>query len=104
MRVSPRRPSELDQALLQRLEHRLTPGMHFELAIDALDMARHGLARHPEMACDLGIAEALADAPQTIDFPGRQLRRVQRHDGPSVTTLPRPAAASITALSPTTLT
>src|SRR5258708_19908902 len=90
MRVSPRRPSELDQALLQRLEHRLTPGMHFELAIDALDMARHGLARHPEMACDLGIAEALGDAPQNIDFPGRQLRRVQRRAPPRPPPPPAP--------------
>src|ERR1700686_3126113 len=75
-RASPRhRPSQPDQALLQRLEHRLAPGVDLELAIDVLDVARHGLARQSKMAGDFGVAESLGDTPQDIDFARRQFYR-----------------------------
>src|SRR3954470_22791395 len=72
-----RRRSQPDQALLHRLEHRLAAGMDFELAVDALDMSGHGLARQAEMAGDLGIAETLGDAPEDVDFARRQFGGVE---------------------------
>src|SRR5258708_16280548 len=69
-RASPRRrPSQPDQALLQRLEHRLAAGVNFELAVDVLDVAGPGLARQYEMAGDLGVAYSLGDTPEYIAFP-----------------------------------
>jgi hypothetical protein len=59
--------------LLQRLEHRLAAGVDFQLAVDVLDVAGHGLARQAEMAGDLGVAEALGDAPEDIDSRGVSL-------------------------------
>src|SRR5207249_6071788 len=80
--VPPSRPrrgrSQLYQALLNRLEHRLTAGMNLELAIDVLDMPGHGLARQAEMAGDLGVTETLGDAPEDVDFARRQLGGVER--------------------------
>src|SRR5450432_3277045 len=80
--VSPRRrPSQPDQALLERLEHRLAAGVDLELAIDVLDVARHGLPRQAQMAGDLGVAESLGDTPQDIDFARRQFYRIERRPG-----------------------
>src|SRR3984893_13471912 len=76
-----RRPSQPDQALLQRLEHRLAAGVDLELAVDVLDVARHGLARQSKMLRDLGIAKALGDAPQDIDLARRQLDSIERRAG-----------------------
>src|SRR5215218_7204707 len=79
--VPPSRPrrgrSQLDQALLDRLEHRFTPGMNLELAIDVLDMPGHGLARQAEMAGDLGVAETLGDASEDVDLARRQFGGVE---------------------------
>src|SRR3984893_14200162 len=75
--VSPQPPSQLDQALLQRLEHRLAAGVDLELAVDVLDVARHGLARQSKMLRDLGIAKALGDAPQDIgECPATRSRKL----------------------------
>ena len=80
--VRPARPRRLvhsrDQALLHRLEHRLAAGMDLELAVDVLDVAGHGLARQAEMAGDLGVAEALGDAPEDVDLARRQFGGVER--------------------------
>src|SRR4051794_19425861 len=42
--AAPQAPSQLDQALLKRLEHRLAAGVDLQLPVDALDVAGHGLA------------------------------------------------------------
>ena len=70
--------SQPDQALLHRLEHRFAAGMDLELAVDVLDMPGHGLARQAEMAGDLGVAEALGDAPEDVDLARRQFGGVER--------------------------
>src|SRR6266481_5536335 len=69
------------QALLNRLEHRFAPGVDLELAVDALDMPGHGLARQAEMAGDLGVAEAFGDAPEDVDLARSQLGGVERGAG-----------------------
>src|SRR5437879_2226170 len=74
----PRGRSQLYQALLDRLEHRLAAGMNLELAVDVLDMPGHGLARQAEMAGDLGVAETLGDAPEDVDLARCQLGGVER--------------------------
>src|SRR5207245_3757378 len=83
--VPPSRPrrgrSQLYQALLNRLEHRLTAGMNLELAIDVLEMPGHGLARQAEMAGDLGVAETLGDAPKDVDLARRLFCGVERRAG-----------------------
>src|SRR5690606_23543167 len=68
----PRRPppkrSERDQLPGQGLEHRLAAAVDLELAVDALDVVRHRVARDPQVVGDLVVGEALGDAPQDVDL------------------------------------
>src|SRR5690606_14100191 len=68
---------QLDQVPRERLEHRFAAAVHLELAVDALDVVRHGLARDPQAVGDLVVGQALGDAPQDVDLaPGQPELRV----------------------------